>query len=88
MANHLKPNDDTYQDTEEDLLFSCRIMAKTLGLLLRQQGPHSSEKNEGVIVDLDGKRYIVSNNSETDQIDITEESSLKEYEEGTMLWLY
>lgn len=88
MANHIKPNDPDYNDTSEDLLLSCRIMARSLGFLLRQRGNDPSEENEGIIIQLDGKRYIVSNNSETNQIDVTEEHSLSEYPEGSLFWIH
>jgi hypothetical protein len=46
QENHLKPNEEGYQDNPQDLLNSSLIFARALGLILKD--------GEGIVVDIKG----------------------------------
>ena len=46
QENHLKPNEEGYQDNPQDLLNSSLIFARTLGFIFKE--------GEGIVVDIKG----------------------------------
>jgi hypothetical protein len=68
QENHLKPNEEGYQDNPQDLLNSSLIFARTLGFIFKE--------GEGIVIDIkdevklgdDTKKVIVFKS--TDQVHI------------------
>jgi hypothetical protein len=44
QENHLKPNEEGYQDNPQDLLNSSLIFARTLGFIFKE--------GEGIVIDI------------------------------------
>ena len=47
QENHLKPNEEGYQDNPQDLLNSSLIFARTLGFIFKE--------GEGIVIDIKGE---------------------------------
>ena len=47
QENHLKPNDEEFQDNSQDLINASLLFARALGLILKE--------NEGIVVDVVGE---------------------------------
>ena len=47
QENHLKPNEDGYQDNPKDLLNASLIFARALGLIMKE--------GEGIVIDVAGE---------------------------------
>ena len=68
------------KDTVEELTQATRIFGKALGLILKTK----EGMGEGVIVELDGKKYQVYTTGKRIEVGITEAQS----KEGTLLWVH
>jgi len=47
QENHLKPNEEEFQDNSQDLINASLLFARALGLILKE--------NEGIVVDVVGE---------------------------------
>lgn len=81
MQNHLKPNEEIYENSPQDLLNASLLFARALSHLL--------DENEGIVVDVigdvklgdDSKKIIVFKSNEQIHISRCEQ----DIEEGTMV---
>jgi hypothetical protein len=82
--NHLKPNDDNYENKPEDLLFSTLVFANALSNLLDAgQGIVVESHNDMMKLNSDVKKVIVHNTG--NQIMITNISERVDLREGDMV---
>jgi len=85
--NYLRPWDLKHKDSLEDHIFCNRIFVKALSYLLKEKGEKENEQNEGIIIDLDGNKYMVFHDADDKQIKINKLDDVN-HPEGTMLWVH
>lgn len=79
--NYLHPNEPEREDTFEEHIHCNRLFVRALSFLLKKQG----SKEEGVVVDMDGERFVVHTSDK--QISISP-FEIKNIPEGTLVWLH
>lgn len=79
--NYMHPDEPEREDTFEEHIHCNRLFVRALSFLLKKQGV----KEEGIVVDMDGKRYVV--HTSEDKISISD-FEINTIPEGTLVWLH